>query len=220
MVELTTNRRRFMGGIAFGSMGGFPLGQAGIPFADLDADGLEAPHLGRPPDGMFLAVSNIEGSAQHDDHRDEIDVLAWQFGVSRSADQGAGRGAGRTAARPAFDALFVGKHVDKATPLLLRSCVSGTHHDEAVLSLLTATETSSFDYLTVTLRDVEVTSAVDFGTSEFRPTEEITLTFDQVEVAFTEQLPTGEAGDTVTFGWDVGKNAPIETDQPKDPVGR
>ncbi len=218
MVELTTNRRRFMGGIAAGTMGGLPLGHGGIPY-DLDADGLEAPHLGSPPDGMFLAVSDVEGSAQHDDHRGEIDVLAWQFGLSRSAEGGAGLGAGRAAARPTFDALFVGKPVDKATPQLLQSCASGKHHAEAALSLVSATESSSLDYLTVALRDVQVTSVADFGTSEFMPTEELTLTFGQVEVAFTEQLPTGEAGDTVTFGWDVTKNAPLETGRAANATG-
>jgi type VI protein secretion system component Hcp len=70
---------------------------------------------------MFLKLSNdIKGESQDHKHKDEIDVLAWSWGVSQSGTfhQGGGGGSGKAS----FQDISVTKYVDKASNGLLRAC--------------------------------------------------------------------------------------------------
>lgn len=194
MDELETNRRRFMGGIAAGTVG---LGVDSPPFWADHRDFPETPRRGSPPDGIFLAIEGpvIEGSATRRSHPGEIDVLSWHWGMSRPVSGGTGRGSGR----PEFDRLFAGKEVDKATPQLMSSFANGTTHSRAVLSLVTGPSAGDIDVLTVTMEGVRIVSLSDFGTTEFWPVEHLALAFEAVAVEFAEVGQRGAIERTWSF---------------------
>ena len=107
-------------------------------------------------------------------HTEEIDVLAWSWGLSQSGTfaSGGGGGAGKVNAQD----LSITKYVDKASPELLLACSNGKHIKDAVLSIRKAGE-SPLEYLTITLEKVLVSSVSTGGTGgEDRLTENVTST--------------------------------------------
>ena len=48
---------------------------------------------------MFLKLDDVKGESKDSKHKEEIDVLAWSWGLSQSgsAHQGGGGGAGKVA---------------------------------------------------------------------------------------------------------------------------
>src|SRR5436309_3177107 len=66
---------------------------------------------------MFLKLGNLKGEAKDKAHKEEIDVLAWSWGVSNtgSAHAGGGAGSGKCSVR---DLSFT-KYIDKSSPDLI-----------------------------------------------------------------------------------------------------
>lgn len=204
MVSLTTNRRRFMGGIAAGTIGAPGFG--GDLFSPAGPTGEDAVGAiqGSGAGDAFLRLSEVEGESEDKGHEDEIDILSWSFGVVGAQDRGPGRSAGP----PAFDDLHLAKHVDRATPLLLQSCASGKHHETAVLTLRHSGGETPFEYLVVTLEDVLVTSLHVGGTTLDGNVEQVSLEYGKIEVEYTPQEADGSAGAPVARGWDVQRKQP------------
>ena len=156
---------------------------------------------------MFMKLGDIKGEAKDKVHKDEIDVLAWSWGLSNSgsAHMGGGAGAGKVNVQ---DLSFT-KYVDKSTPDLMLSCCNGKHIPTATLTVRKAGE-NPLEYLIITLNDVLV-SALSTGGSggEDRLTENVTLNFAEVKVQYSEQTETGTVGDKPEMGWDIRGNAKL-----------
>lgn len=195
MDELGTDRRGFMGGVAAGTIG---LGLNSVPHWANSNDTVDLPELEERTD-LFLDVDGVEGSAVDKDHADEIEILAWQFGMERSTDTRTRRGSGG----PAFDRLFVGKAVDKASPQLMTSFASGDVHEEATLTTTVTVGTNPADWITVGLKDVQVTDLTDFATETFLPLEEVHLTFGEISVTVVEFDDKGSQADEWVFDWKI-----------------
>ena len=43
---------------------------------------------------MYLKIDGVKGEAEHEDHEDEIEILAWSFGASNTASVESGGGGG------------------------------------------------------------------------------------------------------------------------------
>ena len=156
---------------------------------------------------MFIKIGSFKGESRDKTHGGEIDVLAWSWGMSNSgsAHFGGGGGAGKVNVQ---DLSFT-KWIDKTSPDLMLATCNGKHIPEAVLTVRKAGETP-LEYLIITMQDVLV-SAVSTGGSggEDRLTENVTLNFARVKVNYTEQTPTGGAGDKPQMGWDIEKNVKL-----------
>ena len=80
---------------------------------------------------MFLKIDTVDGEAQDNKHKKEIDVLSWSWGMSNAGSAHAGGGAG--AGKVNVQDLTFTKWVDKATPKLALACCSGQHFKDATL---------------------------------------------------------------------------------------
>jgi type VI secretion system secreted protein Hcp len=110
------------------------------------------------------------------------DILDWGF-TTESA--GASRGAGGGAGKPKFGDMHIVKTVDKATPLLLKACASGTHFPSVTLVVRKA---GGDPKLTVTMDDVVISSYQTGGSSGGeRPTESLSLNFTKIEFQYSKQ---------------------------------
>ena len=146
---------------------------------------------------MFLKIPGVNGESRDDKHKDEIDVLAWSWGMSQSGTVGHGAGAG--AGKVAVQDLSLTKFIDLATADLMQACCHGTHFPEAKLTVRKAGE-SPLEYLIVTMKDVLVSSVSTGGSGgEDRLTENVTLHFAEIKVDYTQQLPAGGTGAKDTF---------------------
>ena len=154
---------------------------------------------------MFIKIKELPGESKDDKHKDEIDVLAWSWGLSQSASGhiGGGSGSGKVNVQ---DLSFT-KYVDKSSPDLMLACCNGKHFGEAKLTVRKA-GANPLEYLIITMTDLIVTSVSTGGSGgEDRLTENVTLNFAKVKVDYTEQTATGAAGDKPKMAWDIAGNA-------------
>ena len=158
---------------------------------------------------MFMKLDDVKGEAQDKSHKEEIDVLAWSWGMSQSgsAHAGGGQGAGKVAVQ---DLSFT-KWVDKSSPTLMTYCSAGTQFKEGKLTVRKAGGDSPLEYLIITMKDVIVTSLGTGGSgAEDRLTEHVTLNFASVKVDYQPQKPDGSKdGGPVKYGWDIAKNTKL-----------
>jgi type VI secretion system secreted protein Hcp len=73
---------------------------------------------------IFAKLGDIKGESFDDKHKDEIEILSWSWGVTSTASAVKAGGAG--AGRPSFQDLSLTHKIDKASPLLLKACATGS----------------------------------------------------------------------------------------------
>jgi type VI secretion system secreted protein Hcp len=153
---------------------------------------------------MFMKIDALKGESKDKVHKEEIDVLAWSWGMSNSgsAQQGGGMGAGKVNVQ---DLSFT-KYIDKSSPDLMLAACNGKHFAKAVLTIRKAGE-QPLEYLLVTMEDLLITSVSTGGSGgEDRLTENVTLNFGKVKVQYKEQSEKGGVGDKPEMGWDIAAN--------------
>lgn len=155
---------------------------------------------------IFLKIEGppIKGEALDDKHPDEIDVLAWSWGLANSGNAQVGGGAG--AGKVNVQDISITKYIDKGTADIFLSTCNGQHHETATLVVRKA-GTTPVEYLKITMTEVLITSQSLGGSGgEDRLTENISLNFAKVKVEFTPQKKDGSADATLTQCWDIAKN--------------
>jgi type VI secretion system secreted protein Hcp len=82
---------------------------------------------------MFIKIGELKGESNDKVHKDEIDVLAWSWGMSNSgsAQQGGGAGAGKCNVQ---DLRFT-MYIDKSSPDQMLACCNGKHFPKATLTV-------------------------------------------------------------------------------------
>jgi type VI secretion system secreted protein Hcp len=150
---------------------------------------------------IFARIGTIKGESHDARHRDEIDVLSWSWGVSRSGPAGhAGGGAG--AGRASFHDFTFTHHVDKASPLLMTACATGRHVSDARVTVGKA-GAGQQEYLVITMTDVLVTAVLPSVSEQGVATEGVVLTFAKVDLEYRPQKPDGSLDAGVHFRYDV-----------------
>ena len=153
---------------------------------------------------MFLKCDGLAGESQDDAHEGEIDVLAWSWGASNSGTthMGGGGGAGKVSVQD----ISVTKYVDNASTDLLLACCNGKHYPEMILTVRKAGE-MPLEYIIMTIKDCLISSVSTGGSGgEDRLTENVSINFGSVEIAYQEQNVDGGGGSTKRFGWDIAAN--------------
>ena len=154
---------------------------------------------------MFLRIDGISGESMDKSHENEIDILAWNWGVSQSGTLHTGSGGG--SGKASVQDLSVTKWIDKSSSQLLRACVNGTHSTHARLTVRKAGTEKPLEYLTIKMNIVLITSVATGGSGGIdRLTENITLNFEDVEVIYKSQDERGQPKDTMPFKYNVKSN--------------
>ena len=158
---------------------------------------------------MFLKLEGCKGESQDKVHKDEIDVLAWSWGMSQSGTMHTGGGGG--AGKVNVQDLSVTKWVDKSSPVLMQYCSIGKQFTEALLTVRKAGGDDPLEYILITMKDVIVTSVSTGGSGgEDRLTENCSLNFSQYKVEYQPQKPDGSAdGGKIPWEFDIAANAKV-----------
>ena len=162
------------------------------------------------PFDAFLKLDGIEGESTDAKHKDEIQVLSFGFGVTRSGGPGSGTGSGAGAGKAQFHDFFFTANTQKSTPKLLLAAAAGTHLKSAILSVRRAAGAKP-EFLKWTLTDVLVSSLQTGGTGagDAVPVDSVALSFAKLEVEYRPVSPKGALGAPVKAGWDLTKNTKI-----------
>ncbi|WAK00359.1 Hcp family type VI secretion system effector [Methylobacter sp. YRD-M1] len=154
---------------------------------------------------MFIKIGDLKGESRDKTHKDEIDVLAWSWGMSQSGTThtGGGGGAGKVSVQ---DISFT-KWVDKASAPLMMACCTGKHFDDATLVVRKAGDTP-LEYIVIKLTEVIVTSVSTGGSGgEDRLTENVTLNFAKFEYAYQPQNEKGaKDGGVIEAKFNIAEN--------------
>jgi type VI secretion system secreted protein Hcp len=156
---------------------------------------------------MFLKVDDLKGESADSKHKDEIDVLAWSWGMSQSGTThlGGGGGSGKVSVQD----ISLTKYVDKSSPVLLLSCCNGKHFKEALLTVRKAGETP-LEYIKLTMKEVLVSSISTGGSGgEDRLTENISLSFAEYKVEYTPQKADGTGDPAVESAYNIAQNLKV-----------
>ena len=153
---------------------------------------------------MFLKLDDIKGESSDDKHSGEIDVLAWNWGMTQTGTthMGGGGGAGKVSVAD----ISITKYIDKSSPNLMLACCNGKHFKEGLLTVRKAGE-KPLEYLKVTMKEVLVSSIAPGGSGgEDRQREILSLNFAEFKVEYTPQKADGTGDAAVEAGFNIAKN--------------
>lgn len=160
------------------------------------------------PTDIFMKINGIQGESRDKGHKDEIEVLAWTWGLSNqvaSPSPGGGAGAGKVK----FQDLSFTHQVDKASPNLMLACASCKYHPEARLIVCRSDPTTPQEFLVIKLQGVLVTSVQSSATRGPEGLmEQVTLNFAKVDFEYKSQKLDGSLDASVHFNWDLKLNKP------------
>jgi type VI secretion system secreted protein Hcp len=146
-----------------------------------------------------IKFDGVDGEATHKDHKGEIEVLSWSWGVS-NAPGTTGGGSGKGKASPGDMQLT---HLyDKASPVLAKNCASGKHFKQAVITCRKSGEGQK-DFLKITMKEVFISSVQPSGGSGGELVESVSVSYKDIEFAYKPQDDKGGLGGEVKFGWNV-----------------
>jgi len=158
---------------------------------------------------MFLKIDGIEGESADDKHANEIELISFNWGMSQASSMHAGTGGGQ--GKVSVDDLSFVHFLDKASPILIQTCMSGKHIPKDVLTARKAGE-KPLDYLKITMTDVLVSSVSPSGSNGAGQAvmEAVGLSFSKVKVEYQPQGADGSAkGGAVVSEWDIKANKKV-----------
>ena len=154
---------------------------------------------------MFLKLGDIKGESTDKDHKDEIDVLAWSWGMSNTVTDVGGGGAGKASIQ---DFSFT-KFVDLSTTDIMLNTLTGERIPEATFVVRKA-GSQPLEFLKITFTNVFITSISTGGSGgEDRLLENVSMTFSKVKVEYTKQGESGKPNEKKFFTWDIALNKEV-----------
>lgn len=154
---------------------------------------------------IFIKINGIEGESGDANHKNEIEVLAFNWRVLQESTMHAGSGGG--AGKATVEDLEFEHYVDRSSPNLMKYCLTGKHIQEAKLTVRKAGG-SPLEYLKFTFNDVIITSVQPHGSNndELRVRERVRLSFSKLKQEYAVQNAQGGSGGAVTAGYDIKAN--------------
>jgi len=151
---------------------------------------------------MFFKVKGakhgqINGEAQDDKHKGEIEVLSWSWGMQGKASLGGGVASGKATMRE----LRIVKNADKASTALMSALRTNEVIKEGILTLR-KTGTSKIEYFKITIQDGRVVSLdVEAGDESGGSTllERVSFSFNKIAIEYTPQGGDGMPQGSTTF---------------------
>ena len=161
---------------------------------------LSTPLAANAATDYFLKIDGVKGGSVDIGHKDAIDVLSFNWGLS--APVSTGGGAGTSGAKPTFSDFHWTQTVDSAVPTLFVDAAKGKVHPTATFDLVKAGE-NPFTYLTMTFSDVILTSLNLSGSSGGDPLVSASFDYSKLKMEVITQNASGSKGTTYTGTWDL-----------------
>jgi type VI secretion system secreted protein Hcp len=148
---------------------------------------------------IFLHVQTrragkIKGEAATPQHKDDIVVSSWNWGLSASS----AIGSGQATARRSYKRLVVFKAIDSASTALMSALSTNDEVKEAKLAMRKAGE-EQVDYFRIVLGGARVTALDLTVDDQGTPVERVEFSFTKVEVEYRRQEHSGQGGASSSF---------------------
>ncbi len=131
----------------------------------------------------YIKFDGLDGEALDAEHKDEIDVLSWSWGVER------------TRGDVVLGDVVVVRELDKSSTKLAESVQTGGSVGDITLRAQVGT-----DWVAIELEEAIVSSYSVHADSEDRPTEEVAFYYNKISYSYQTPSRDGTlAGPTITF---------------------
>lgn len=155
----------------------------------------------------FLEITDIKGESTDKDHKEWIEVLSFNWGVSQMASGVASSSGGGSSQRADFQDLSVVKELDSASPLLNKACWGGQHIAKVTLQLNRAAGDKRQKYMEYVMENVIISSVSIGGGGGGVPTESVTFNYGSITTTYTKQARKGGGGaGEIPAGWSLEDN--------------
>lgn len=151
---------------------------------------------------IFLKINGIAGESRDVAHNGQIEVISWRWKMAQQSPMMSGSGGG--AAKATINDLQFIHEIDRASPNLMRYCLTGRHIPEAILTVRKAGG-MPLDFLKITMGDVVITS-VEPIVFDNNYNEHVSLSFARVKEEYKVQGDLGTTAGTVTASFDIKEN--------------
>ncbi len=151
---------------------------------------------------FHIKFDGVEGESTHQDHKGEVEVLSWSWGVSNAASGAVGSGAGSGVGKAQPADLVITHAYDKASPILAKKCIQGMHFPTVALTARKAGEGQK-DFLKVTMKEVFITSMAASAGGDGAIVESVSMRYGQIAFSYRPQDARGGLGGEVKAGWNV-----------------
>jgi type VI secretion system secreted protein Hcp len=145
----------------------------------------------------FLKLGDIKGESTDRDHKDEIVIESFSWGLGNTTTpQSAGGGAG--AGKVSIQDFHFAMPTSLASPVMMQACGSGKHFPEATLTARKAGE-KPVEFLTIKMNDVVISSYQLGGEGSGEaslPMDQISLNYTKIDFLYTngQDKSGGNAG--------------------------
>jgi type VI secretion system secreted protein Hcp len=151
---------------------------------------------------MFLMVKGakhgvIKGESHDSDHKGEIDVLSWSWGMQGRPSLGGGGASGKAT----INDLKITKRLDSASTALMLALRTNEPIQKAVLTLRKAGK-GQLEYFKITIEQGRVTSlTIEAGSATGSPevVEKVSFSFNKLDVEYVPQGKDGQVQGSMMF---------------------
>jgi type VI secretion system secreted protein Hcp len=158
---------------------------------------------------VFLKIDGIPGESTDDKHKDWIELLSFNHGLSQPSAGSRSTSGGAASGRCDHQDFSVVKALDKSSPKLALFCCNAKHIDKINVELCRATGDKQ-KYMEYNMSNVIVSSVRPGGSSkgnESLPVEEVSFNYGKIEWVYTEtDHATGKPKGNVKTNWDLIAN--------------
>ena len=162
------------------------------------------PENNKGPSDIYIKFDGVDGEVQNISHQGWCEVVAFnQAHIMQQTSTGPSRGS----TTALFEDFRIVKTVDKASPKLAEAVCKASVYPTVKIHLTSlAFSTGRVTYLAFELKNVLITSygISGSGQNEEVPTEEVTLSFEQIKMTYTEFDAAGKAKGNVEYTWIPG----------------
>jgi type VI secretion system secreted protein Hcp len=148
---------------------------------------------------MFLELYGIRGEVQDKQFPNSIRIGSVTYGMSGSSSP-----TDPSSGKAMVDQIVVSKVVDSASLPLLQALAEARRLDTGRISIRTAGSTTPVVFLVIDLGGVHVQGVEVQNTgADDRPSERMTLAFENIMWTYTPISPTGTPGTKITYKYTV-----------------
>jgi type VI secretion system secreted protein Hcp len=146
-----------------------------------------------------LKLDGIKGESTHAKHKDEIALQSWSWGISNPSNPSGG---GMAVGKGIPQDLHFSKKYDNASPVISKNCAAGKHFKDATISMCVAGGKQE-DFLVIKLKEVFITSHQVSASTGGEVSDQISISYSDIEYSYKPQKADGSLGGEVKFGLNV-----------------
>jgi len=157
---------------------------------------------------IFMKITGITGESSDSNHKGWMDVDSLQWGVNRLITSSTSTANDRESANAVISDLTFTRGMDSSTPSIFIDACCGNGKDVEIHLTKTGSGSGADVFMQYTLKNALISEYHVSGDSQSteRPTENVTLSFIDVEVKYIPHDEDGKALSAIAVGFDTATN--------------